>query len=83
MKFSKGKCRVLHWGRNNPMQHRLRADLLETSSMERDLGVLVDDKLAMSQQGALPAKKAMVSWGALRRVWPAGRRRFSSPYTLP
>ena len=25
----------------------------------------------------------MGSWGALRRVWPAGRGRFSSPSTLP
>jgi len=28
-------------------------------------------------------RKAMVFWGALRRVWPVGRRRFSSPSTLP
>jgi len=59
MKFNKGQYRVLHLGRNNPMhQHRSEADLLESSSAERDRGVLVDDKLAMSQQRALDAKKA-------------------------
>ena len=30
-------------------QYRLRADLLESSSSERHLGVLVDDKLTTSQ----------------------------------
>jgi len=37
MKFSQGECRVLHLGRNNPRhQYRLGADLLESSSAERD-----------------------------------------------
>ena len=59
MKFNQGKYRVLHMGRSNAMHHyRLRVDLTESRSVERDLGVLVDDKLTMSQQCALAAKKA-------------------------
>ncbi|GAB0179396.1 mitochondrial enolase superfamily member 1 [Grus japonensis] len=58
MKFNRGKCRVLHLGRNNPKhQYRLGVDLLEISSVEKDLVVLMD-KLTISQQCALVAKKA-------------------------
>ena len=39
-------------------QYRLGADLLERSYVEKDLGVLVDNRLAMNQQCALVGRKA-------------------------
>jgi len=50
MKSNKGKCKDLHLGRNNPIhQHMPGADHLESSFAEKDLGVLVNTKLNMSQ----------------------------------
>ena len=84
MKFSKGKCWVLHLGRNNPRHlYRSGVDLLGSSAAEKDLGVLVDNKLSMTSSVPLWPRRPTVSWGALRRAWPAGRGRFSSPSTLP
>ena len=72
MQFNKGNCKVLHVGRNNP-RHRymLGADRLESSFAEKDLRVLVDTKLDMSQH-ALAIKKANGSLDCMRRSVPAG-----------
>ncbi|GAB0182370.1 mitochondrial enolase superfamily member 1 [Grus japonensis] len=68
MKFNKDKCKVLHVGKHNPaVQHRLGSTWLESSSVERDLGVLVDDKLNMSEQRAPVARKANRRLGCINK----------------
>ena len=74
MKFSKAKGKVLPMGQGNPKHRsRLGEEGMESSPKEKDLGVLVDGKLTMSQQCA------PVCWAASRAVWAAGRGGDSPP----
>ncbi|KAJ7412483.1 hypothetical protein WISP_96016 [Willisornis vidua] len=68
LKFNTGKCKVLHLGKNNTRhQYRLGAKWLESRSVKKDLGVRMDNKLPMSPQYPLVAKKAKSILGCVRK----------------
>jgi len=76
IRFKKGMCGILYLGRNNHMhQYSLEDELLDWSSVERDLGVLMNSGFTMSQQCALVAKKTCGILGCIKKSMASRSRK--------
>ncbi|TRZ09511.1 hypothetical protein HGM15179_017594 [Zosterops borbonicus] len=75
MRFNKTKCEVLDLGWSKPwFQHSLWDEQMENNPRQKDLEVLVEERLDMTQPRALTAQKAKYVLGSIQstvgsRAW--------------
>ena len=68
--FNAKKCKAMHFGTSNPrFSYQLNGHTLEEIDSEKDLGVMIDDKLKFHKQTAAATKKANQILGVVKRSY--------------
>jgi len=68
MLFNVGKCKVMHFGRNNPSNdYYMKSQKLEITDTEKDLGIVITSDLKSSQQCSDAYAKANRILGMIKR----------------
>ena len=70
MEFNVAKCKVMHFGRNNPRHnYTMKGKLLEKTEEERDLGVVTMNTTKPAAQCAKAARTAQAVLGQIARAF--------------
>ena len=70
MTFNASKCKILHFGRNNPgYKYTMRGIELAEATEERDLGVWISTSMKPSKQCETAAKQANFTLGQMQRAF--------------
>ena len=80
LRFNKSNFKVFHLGHGNPQyQYMLRDKRIEYSCPKKDLGVLVDGKLDVSQECSFTSHKANCVLGCIKRSMASRVRKVILP----
>ena len=68
--FNAPKCKVMHFGKNNPRRpYRMNGHTLEITDQEKDLGVMIDEELKFHVHTAAAAKKGNQMLGIIKKSY--------------
>ena len=68
--FNASKCKVVHFGYNNPkFPYEIQGQVLENSSQERDLGVIVQPNIDFDKQIGIVTEKANKILAMIKRSY--------------